>query len=86
MVLTVMMGRRAKCIDGINPTIYHHKNSHSHMIKSHDWLVQLTPTDGGGGLGDNVELLDVDQIQWFASELQVQDWVKYQSDLGDCES
>ena len=43
-LLTVMMDRRAKCIDGINPTIYHHKNSHSHMIKSHDWLVQLTPT------------------------------------------
>ena len=39
-----MMGRRARCIDGINPTIYHYKNSHSHMIKSHDWLVQLTPT------------------------------------------
>ena len=30
-VLTDMMGRRAKCIDGINPTIYHYKNSHSHM-------------------------------------------------------
>ena len=43
-LLTVMMGRRAKCIDGINPTIYYYKNSHSHMIKSHDWLVQLTPT------------------------------------------
>ena len=39
-----MMGRRAKCIDGINPTIYYYKNSHSHMIKSHDWLVQPTPT------------------------------------------
>ena len=44
-LLTVMMGRRAKCIDGINPTIYYYKNSHSHMIKSHDWLVQLTPTN-----------------------------------------
>ena len=57
-LLTVMMGRRVKCIDGINPTIYYYKNSHSHMIKSHDWLVQPTPTetdrrcagDQGGGL------------------------------------
>ena len=44
-MLTVMMGRRAKCIDGINPTIYYYKNFHSHMIKSHGWLVQPTPTE-----------------------------------------
>ena len=43
-MLAVMMGRRAKCIDGISPTIYYYKNSHSHINKSHDWLVQPTPT------------------------------------------
>ena len=42
--------------------------------------------DSSGGLGDDVELLDVDQIQWFASEPQVQDRVKYQLDLDDRES
>ena len=44
------MDRRARCIDGINPTIYYYKNSHSHMIKSHDWLVQLTPTGSRVGV------------------------------------
>jgi hypothetical protein len=35
---------KPSCIDGINTTIYHYKGSHNHMIRSHDWLSQLTPT------------------------------------------
>ena len=31
-------GEKARCIDGINTTIYYYENSHSHMIWSHDWL------------------------------------------------
>ena len=31
-------GRKARCIDGINTTIYYYEISHNHMIWSHDWL------------------------------------------------
>ena len=61
-VLTVMMGRRASYIDGINPTIYYYKNSHSHMSKSHDWLVQLTPTRSLNHFGSALRVL------WSASK------------------
>ena len=41
-------GEKAKCIDGINTTIYYNENSHNHMIWSHDWLthqLQQNPPD-----------------------------------------
>ena len=33
-------GAKASYIDGINTAIYYYKNSHSHMIQSHNWLAQ----------------------------------------------